>query len=59
MKVMIEVQQNSGQKVFDLILEVIGKQLNQDQMMHIIFSGKIFIHFGFYGSGRNFYSGRK
>lgn len=45
MKVMIEVQQNSGQKVFDLILEVIGKQLNQDQMMHIIFSGKIFIHF--------------
>ena len=37
MKVMIEVQQNSDQKAFDLILVVIGKQRNPDQMMHIIF----------------------
>ena len=40
MKVMIEVQQNLGQKAFGLILVVIGKRLNQDQMMHIIFWGK-------------------
>ena len=40
MKVTIEVQQNLGQKAFGLILVVIGKRLNQDQMMHIIFWGK-------------------
>ena len=43
MKVTIEVQQNLDQKVFDLTLAVKGKQLNQDQMMHIIFLGKIAI----------------
>ena len=45
MKVTIEVQQNLDQKAFDSILVAIGKLLNQDLMMHIIFLGKTKIHY--------------
>ena len=45
MKVTIEVQQNLDQKAFDSILVAIGKLLNQDRMMHIIFLGKTKIHY--------------